>query len=385
MMQKATRNKLFNIESFALKGDTDHLPLHGAFHQQIVAKLIKVVYDTESLKAAGNRLIAIADHALDLRATETVEQISHILTHAPLPRPYQSLGHYYQVFCWKRRGNIERARAGFERLAESFDLPLGFRARAIQALGVSYKEAGQHEEAVRLFVEAARTASTRYGGDMVTTVNAQSMMAVYRCAHGDHQGALRHLESLGPLVRTLAPSQPLVSYLYINNLALEFAEVGRLEEARRWAEIIARSPYVRAYPECQETYDEILAKSRRPSPSVIAGVAWPQAPAEVAVTDSIATNVVALPVATRPASPVEANAAPAQPGRVIAYHGWQRCLPEPSDALQESFTNNDLDQMSIADKQRALLDVIYSDRVMHHTLDQLLAAAGRVKADAPAS
>ncbi|MFL6277904.1 MAG: tetratricopeptide repeat protein [Blastocatellia bacterium] len=357
--------------------------MHGAFYQQIVAKLIKVVYDTKSLKAAGNRLIAIADQALDLKQTETVEQISRIFTHAPLPRPYQSLGQYYQVFCWKRRGNIERARAGFERLAESFDLPLGFRARATQALGISYKEAGQHDEAVRLFDEAAQIASTRYGGDMVTTVNAQSMMAVYRCGQGDHQGALRHLESLGPLVRTLATSQPLVPYLYINNLAVELAEVGRLEEARRWAEIIARSPYARVYPECRETYDEILAKSRRPSPSVIAGIAWPQEQAEVA--PPMATNVVTMPVATRPASTVEANAAPTQPGRVIAYHGWQRCLPEPFDALQESFTYNDLDQMSIADKQRALLDVIYSDSVTHHTLDQLLAAAGRVEADAPAS
>lgn len=385
MMQKATRNKLFNMESFALKGDTDHLPLHGAFNQQIVAKLIKVVYDTKSLKAAGNRLIAMADHALDLRATETVKQISHILTHAPLPRPYQSLGHYYQVFCLKRRGEIEQARTGFQHLAEAPSLPLKFRARAIQALGTSYRDSGQHDEAVRCFIAAGQAASMKHGSDLLTSVNAQLMIGVTRSTSGDHEGALRHLENMRPLVQMLPPQQLLQRYIYLNSLAVEMGELGRYPEALQLSQIAVRSPYVNFYPEFQETYDEIIARMRRPSPSVIAGVAWPQAPAEVAVTDSVATNVVAMPVAARPASTVEANAAPAQPGRVIAYHGWQRCLPEPSEALQESFTDNDLDQMSIADKQRALLDVIYSDRVTHHTLDQLLAAAGRVKADAPAS
>ncbi|HEY9232229.1 MAG TPA: tetratricopeptide repeat protein, partial [Blastocatellia bacterium] len=202
-MQKATNNNLFNIETFSFKSETNHVSLHAAFYQQIAAKLIKAVYDTEGWAATGCRLIALADHALNLKATEAVEQISYLLANAPLPRSYQSIGHYYQVFCWKRRGNIEQARAGFERLAESSDLPLGFRARATQALGISYKEAGQHDEAARLFVQAAQAASIRYGGDLLTTVNAQSMMAVYSSLHGDHQGALHHLESLGPLVRAL--------------------------------------------------------------------------------------------------------------------------------------------------------------------------------------
>jgi tetratricopeptide (TPR) repeat protein len=384
-MQKATRNKLFNIESFSFKGETDHVSLHGAFYQQIVAKLIKVVYDTKSVRAAGNRLIAIADQALDLKQTETVDQISQLLANAPLPREYQGIGHYYRVFCLKRRGEIEQARAGFQRLAEAPGLPLKFRARALQALGVSYAERGDFAEAARIFAQAAQAATPRHADDLLTTVNVQSMEVIFRSLAGDHESALRRLETLRPLVHVLSPSQPLTPYIYVNSLAVELGAVGRLEEARRMAEIAMRSPYARVYPEWQETYDEIIVRMRQASPSVIAGVAWPQAPAEVAVTDSAATNVVAMPVATRPASTVEADAVPAQPGRVIAYHGWQRCLPEPSEALQESFTDNDLDQMSIADKQRALLDVIYSDRVTHHTLDQLLAAAGRVKADAPAS
>jgi tetratricopeptide (TPR) repeat protein len=383
-MQKATNNNRFNIEAFSFKSETNHVSWHAAFYQQFVAKLIKAVYDTDAFSGVADRLIAIADQALDLKQTETVEHISHLLTTAPLPPEYQGIGHYYHVFCLKRRGEIEQSRAGFQRLAEAPSLPLKFRARAIQALGASYRDSGQHDEAARFFVEAGQAASMKHGSDLLTMVNAQLMIAVTRSVSGDHEGALLHLENMRGLVRLLAPRQLLPRYLYTNSLAVELAEVGRLEEAKQWAEITARSTYVHLYPEWQETYDEVMAKLRRASPSVVAGIAWPEKPAEVAPPRA-AGNVVILPLAVRPMVAAETVAAPSQPGRVLAYHGWQRSLPEPCDTLQQSFTYNDLDQMSIADKQRALLDVIYSDQVTHHTLDQLLAAAGRVKTDVSAS
>ena len=396
-MQKATDNHFsIAVPSFHKREPRPVSP-PAAFYQQLVAGLVKTVYDTQGWAATGRRLITLAEHALNLKATETVEQISHVLANAPLPAPYQSIAHYYQVFCRKRRGEIEPARAGFARLADASDLPLPFRARAIQALGISYAERGHFEEAVRYFAEAMQAASIRQGNDLQTTVNAQSMMAVYASLQGDHQGAVHHLESLGPLVHTLATYQPLIRYSYINNLAVELAEVGRLEEAKRWAEITARSPYAHIYPEWQETYDEVVAKLRRASPSVVAlksdvasveseeetGSDFRPSPFTLHTLRSEATNVVALPLAARPAVAAAALAAPPQPARVIAYHGWQRPLPEGGD-IQESFTYHELNQMSLADKQRALLDVVYDDRVTHHTLDRLLAAAGRVKTDGSA-
>src|ERR1041384_7000384 len=137
-MQKATTSNLFDMETFSFKGETNHVSLHGAFYQQTVSKLIKAVYDTEAAIWVGNRLIALAHYALDTKQTDRVEQISQLLINAPLPRESQSIGHYYGVFCLKRRGEIEQARAGFQRLAEWPSLPLKFRARAIQALGISY-------------------------------------------------------------------------------------------------------------------------------------------------------------------------------------------------------------------------------------------------------
>jgi tetratricopeptide (TPR) repeat protein len=384
-MQKATINNLFDMETFSFKGETNHVSLHGAFYQQIASKLIKAVYDTDALTRAGNRLIALAHHALDLRQTDTVEQISQILTSAPLPREYQSIGQYYQVFCLKRRGAIDQARAGFQRLADWPSLPLTFRARALQALGISYSDRGQFDAAMPFFVEAAHAASPGHGNDLWTTINTQLITAISRSVEDDHEGALRHLENLQPLVRMLAPRQPLIRYIYVNSLAVELGELGRLEEARRLSEIAVRSPYARVYTEWQETYDEIVAKMRRASPSVIGGVSWPQESHDVGILPVAVHNVVAMPVVARPVVSLNANAVSPQPGRVIAYHGWQRPTPEQVDALQEIFTSGDLEQMSIADKQTALLNVIYSDNVTHHTLDQLLATAAKVTAKAPAS
>ncbi|MEN3332320.1 MAG: hypothetical protein V7641_1685 [Blastocatellia bacterium] len=369
-MQKAITNNLFDIEAFSFKGETNHVSLQSAFYQQIAANLIKAVYDTEALTRAGNRLIAMADYALDMQQTDAVEQIAQLLISAPLPREYQSIGHYYRVFSLKRRGEIEPARAGFQRLAEWPGLPLAYRARALHAFGVTYSERGNYDEAVPFFVQAAHAASPKYGSDLLATMRAQLMTAVSRSVAGDHDDSLRLLENLRPLVRLLAPHQ-MARYDYANSLAVELNEAGRLEEARHMSEIAVRSPYAKLVPEYRETHAEILEKMRRASPSVVPGVAWPQP----------SSNVVALPVAARPL--LDAQIVGAPPGRVIAYHGWQRPMPEQADALQEIFTCGDLEQMSIADKQMALLTVIYNDNVTHNTLDQLLAAAGKVTAKAP--
>src|SRR5689334_7508287 len=198
-MQRATTNNLFDIRTFSFKGETNHASLHGAFYQQIALKLTKAVYDTEALSWAGSRLIALADHALDMKQTEAVEQISQLLISAPLPREYQSIGHYYQVFSLKRRGEIDQARAGFQRLAEWPHLPLKFRARALQAYGITHLEKCDYDAAAPFFVQAAQAASPEYGNDLLTTMRAQVMMAVLRSREGDHAGSLRLLENLRPL------------------------------------------------------------------------------------------------------------------------------------------------------------------------------------------
>jgi len=58
--------------------------------------------------------------------------------------------------------------------------------------------------------------------------------------------------------------------MWCNNVAVDLAELGRIEEARRFAAFAVSSPYARAYPEWLETAQEIKqareASRRRSQP-----------------------------------------------------------------------------------------------------------------------
>jgi hypothetical protein len=162
-------------------------------------------------------------------------------------------------------------------------------------------------------------------------------------------------------------------------------ELGHGDEALHLASVAVNSPLSKLHPEFRETQAEILEKMRRASPSVIGGIGLPQEPLEanaapVAASPVAASNVIALPLAARRV--VESpGAAPRQPARVIAYSGWQQQAADSADTSQESFTPAELRQLSICDKQKALLTVIFHDDVTHDTLDRLLGCAGKVVPD----
>ena len=57
---------------------------------------------------------------------------------------------------------------------------------------------------------------------------------------GDHKGALRYLESIYPLARMAGSLQPYTYYDYLNTLAVEMSEVGRIEEAHGASEVAVK-------------------------------------------------------------------------------------------------------------------------------------------------
>jgi hypothetical protein len=87
---------------------------------------------------------------------------------------------------------------------------------------------------------------------------------------GDHRAALSDLESLAPLTRFVARRHALYFYVYHNELAVEFAQLGRLAEAEAASAIALASPFAPAYPEWSQTRDEITAKRTSATPSVVA-------------------------------------------------------------------------------------------------------------------
>ncbi|HYV03566.1 MAG TPA: hypothetical protein VFB82_03210, partial [Blastocatellia bacterium] len=106
--------------------------------------------------------------------------------------------------------------------------------------------------------------------DLVTLAYAQSMTAIVRGIQGDHGQALAHLEELFPLVRTIGKHYPVLYYDFLNSLAVELGEVGRITEAEQACAVALASPFAGVHPNWAETRDEIAAKRISATPSIVA-------------------------------------------------------------------------------------------------------------------
>jgi len=96
------------------------------------------------------------------------------------------------------------------------------------------------------------------------------MIAIVRSIHGDHKQALKDIENLFPLVSVIAKRYPPLYYSFLNSLAIELGEVGRIQEAKAVCEIAFKSPFAAVYPEFAQTRDELEAKRTCATPSVVA-------------------------------------------------------------------------------------------------------------------
>ena len=148
------------------------------------------------------------------------------------------------------------------------------------------------------------------------------MTTVVKALEGDHRGALGDLEKMLPLVRIASASQPYAYYDYLNSLAVELGEVGRLEEAKNVSRIVLASPFAPAYPEWRETHEEIEIRGWRASRSV------------VAFTQGIpeASNIVRLPASDSldQRSSIEA-AEPGARATVLSMQQWKKKMTKQSN------------------------------------------------------
>lgn len=71
------------------------------------------------------------------------------------------------------------------------------------------------------------------------------------------------------LARAVGLSYPPIYYIYLNSLAVEMIEVGRLEEARNLSNIVLATPYTNAYPEWRETGADLAVRGYRSPRSVL--------------------------------------------------------------------------------------------------------------------
>jgi hypothetical protein len=204
---------------------------------------------TESFEAATRRLLRLAEIAHGARDTAALREISLALQAIPLESAQRAAA-YYGALVMKRAGLLDTAAA----MLEPLDVP-----RAGQTLATIRELQGQWSEATRLHAEAMRRAK---GVDALAVVNARIQLATLKSIAGDHHAALADLESLWPMVRTLARRWPHLFYQLHNEIAVELAAVGQLDGARRACAVALSAPIAHAYPEWHETADELRELER---------------------------------------------------------------------------------------------------------------------------
>ena len=228
------------------------------FYQQMGLGHLKAIQIKQDLISLGERLATLAQCAFAARQKESLEQISQLLMNLPLPGQFRSIGLYYHSFKLKREGRFGEARTLLERLTD--EAPRSYRSRVIMTLAALYFDSGDFESSLPLYIDANRAASAGDWQDLYTVAQAQKQIAVFKSLNGDHTGAAAHLENLYTFTLKVGSLYPSAWFDYLNSLAVELGETGRIEEAKNICKILLASPSISVHPEWQETSDELEIK-----------------------------------------------------------------------------------------------------------------------------
>jgi hypothetical protein len=207
-------------------------------------------------------------------------------------------------------------------------------------LGTNALAVGDRNGAMSFYREAMRIIALNRVCDPATLYFTSRMSAVVKALEGDHRGALADLEKIFPLVRMASSQQPYAYYDYLNTLAVELCEAGRVEEARCASEIALASPFARAYPEWRETREEIELKGRCSSRSTVAfAQRTPESP-----------NLITLPRASSGSTAIGLVAKSQPLARVIKFPTRTPSMPQQSERRQG---------LGASEKQRIVSDKLY--------------------------
>ena len=255
----ATNRLLFKTVSslYGFAGAQAIPALHDAWPRLALSAVSLSATSEQGLTAIGWQLVKLARQAATARRMDVVRKASEAIIRLPVTDEIKTIGHFYGAVVEEHAGNVEHARLVLTQVACAPLSPC--RARAILELGKTLFDAGQPASALPLYVEAARVAQEK---DLVAAIRAQMMIAVVRSTDGDHHGALGDLDRLWPMVRLASYEHPALRYDYLNSLAVELAETGRVEEAKHAIGIALRSPFACRYPNWKATRDEIADKER---------------------------------------------------------------------------------------------------------------------------
>jgi hypothetical protein len=310
---------------------------YAGFYQQLFSGIV-------SYRQLGNRLIQLAERANAFRQLGKVRQLAELLIGLPIIE-YQHVGQYYLALAIHRngKGDIERA----QRILESVisKIHLSYKAKAILLLAAVSARKRDYDSEFYYFTE-----SLRAEGTIDSIITARRGIAVSKARAGYNQQALKDLESLTPLIQYTKPN---TYYDFLNSYAVELGESGRVYEARNISRIVLASPFAFAYPEWQDTANDL----REPNRSFVT--------VPLIECEQVEITEIVSQLASQITKPAE----------VIPFKLKE--APEPT--MPEPMTPQESRQLSLIDKRDLIIAAIRASEMSEFEYDKLMVSVGLLK------
>ena len=299
------------------KAKKNNLVLNGASSFRELTALtgsLTVLQSQSALNATGLELVELARQAWTTRHVDLLDQTVKAILALPLDPRVQNVARYYNAYALRRAGVPSETKVVLDNLIDAA-LPQ-HRPRIVLALGNCHLATGDVVSSTNLYLEAARIAADT---DPLSRCSAIRDLALVRSIRGDHKGSLADLERLFPVMRSLATSYPDDYRYYLNNLAYELGQVGRIDEAKAAINVALRSPNAHRFPDWAETAQELETMPRRVFLPLVFALGSP----------AVALSVLASIEAREPAPVIEAS-----PESAVAATRPEQVEPEASAPAQ---------------------------------------------------
>jgi tetratricopeptide (TPR) repeat protein len=337
---------------------------------ELALRVIGELHSKSLLIQVGNQLIDLAERAYGSRELNRLAELTQTLLALPLPSQYRSAAEYFRGLELLRRDDISGAKSLLEHVASEPRHP--YTARAILSLGVVFQRLGDLESALKLYLEARHCSISSIEVDLLTGVLVQKNLVVFKSMQGDHPGALADLERMAPFAETIGKHHPYVYYDYQNSFAVEYGELGLLDEAERAARIAVSSSLASAYPEWLQTFNDLTIKtSRSPRSAILVRQPLTEDPHH---ENDENHNVFHLSFNDRLDETDPGRPQRGKQARVLSFEQWKKVIKASNTRPPQAITAEQRTRMSTGEKLIRLMDLISHDETDDETIDNILEA-----------
>jgi tetratricopeptide (TPR) repeat protein len=315
------------------------LTRYGGFYQELLKGF-------SGCEALGNQLTRRAEVAHAFRQFQKVRELALILSNIPL-KGYKAISTYFLAVAANNKGAGDQDEAGrlFELAIDT--APDAYKVKSILSLGALSFHKRDFDSALYFYQEAIK------GGPLSgPCMQAIKGISTIKAIEGDHRHAVNDLERVLPIIK-YAPSHTYFDLL--NSYAVELGEVGRKDEARNIIRHVVASPFALAYPEWQETAQEL----KEPDRSFISVPHVEHKPLEIEVRET-----------SRARREDEARL----PARVVPFPELKQAPKKREPANLGEFAN-----MTPPDKREFILAAVRREMLPESEYDNMMLMLGLVK------